>query len=283
MAWDKEKAKAWRKAYYQANREKIKAYNKAWGEANRERRAAYDLARRESVRERKNATSRAWHEANRERILLRMKKYRESNREKLCEQRRLDYKQNRERKRAYSKDWRTKNKNGVAEKRKANYKANRERERTRNKKWCCNNTHKVTEIQRRKRARHKNAFVSLTTKEKKKILLLESTRQELQKETGRPYHIDHILPIAHGGIHHPVNLQILDGEENLSKNAKLLPEAIALAPEHFRLYSERVSPERAWEFVRQLCTGLGLGEDDLNALVTGKPLKSKPTLEDFFT
>jgi hypothetical protein len=47
------------------------------------------------------------------------------------------------------------------------------------------------------------------------------------------------------------------------------------------LYSERVSPERAWEFVRQLAAGLGLSEEDLDALIAGKPLKSKPTLEDF--
>jgi hypothetical protein len=47
------------------------------------------------------------------------------------------------------------------------------------------------------------------------------------------------------------------------------------------LYSERVSPERAWEFVRQLAAGLGLSEKDLDALITGKPLKNKPTLEDF--
>jgi hypothetical protein len=121
----------------------------------------------------------------------------------------------------------------------------------------------------------------LTANEKEKMLLLERTRQQLQSETGREYHIDHILPITHGGIHHPVNLRILDGRENVSKQDKLFPEAIALAPEHFRLYSERVSPERAWEFVQQLAEGLGLSEDDLDALITGNPLKSKPTLEDF--
>ena len=113
------------------------------------------------------------------------------------------------------------------------------------------------------------------------MLVMERTRQELQTETGRVYHIDHILPISHGGIHHPINLRILDGRENTSKWNKILPEAIALAPEHFRLYSERVSPERAWEFVRQLAAGLGLSEEDLDALIAGKPLKSKPTLEDF--
>ena len=123
----------------------------------------------------------------------------------------------------------------------------------------------------------------MTAKEKEKLLLLERTRRELQRETGRVYHIDHILPLSHGGLHHPINLRILESIENLSKQDKLLPEAIALAPEHFRLYSERVSPQRAWEFVRQLAEGLGLSEDDLDALITGRPLKGNPTLEDFLT
>jgi hypothetical protein len=115
------------------------------------------------------------------------------------------------------------------------------------------------------------------------MLLLEKTRRQLCEETGQEYHIDHIIPLSRGGLHHPTNTRIIEGKDNLLKSNQLLPEAIALAPEHFRLYSERVSPERAWEFVRQLAAGLGLGEDDLDALITGKPLKSKPTLEDFFT
>ena len=162
-------------------------------------------------------------------------------------------------------------------------KRNPERIAERSKAWRKRNPEIVLETYRRRRAKKKNAQVTLTAKEKEKLLLLERTRRELQRETGREYHIDHILPLAHGGLHHPLNLRILEGVENLAKNDKLLPEAIALAPEHFRLYSERVSPERAWEFVRQLAAGLGLSEDDLDALITGKPLKSKPTLEDFFT
>ena len=140
---------------------------------------------------------------------------------------------------------------------------------------------KNAEEARERRALKKNCTIPLVENERERLMLLEKTRRKLSVETGREYHIDHIIPLAHGGIHHPMNLRILDGGENLLKNAKLLPEAIALAPEHFRLYSERVSPERAWEFVRQLAAGLGLSEEDLDGLITGKPLKSKPTLEDF--
>ena len=140
---------------------------------------------------------------------------------------------------------------------------------------------KNAEEARERRALKKNCTIPLMESERERLMLLEKTRRELSVETGREYHIDHIIPLAHGGIHHPMNLRILDGTENISKQDKILPEAIALAPEHFRLYSERVSPERAWEFVRQLAARLGLSEEDLDALITGKPPKSKPTLQDF--
>ena len=201
-----------------------------------------------------------------------------------------------EKKKAIDKAYRERNPEKMAAKDKSYRERNREREAAKCKAWRGRNPERVkvnkrlwrernpefgTEYTRRRRASKRNAFVPLTTNEKAKLLILERTRQELQTETGRAYHLDHILPISHGGIHHPMNLRILDGAENSSKCNKLLPEGIALASEHFRLYSERISPERAWEFVRQLATGLGLSEEDLDALITGKPLKSKPTLEDF--
>lgn len=250
---DPEKKKAAQKAWYERNREQKLEKNKDWRERNSDRVAAKTKAWYERNRERKAATTKAWRECNRERCATVTKAWRERNRERCATSR---------------KDW---------------CERNRERCATTRKAWCERNRELVTENYRRRRAKKKNAQVTLTAKEKEKLLVLERTRQELQRETGREYHIDHILPINHGGLHHPVNLRILEGTENLSKHDKLLPEAIALAPEHFRLYSERVSPERAWEFVRQLAAGLGLNKDDLDALISGKPLKGKPTLEDFFT
>lgn len=235
------------------DKEEKKAYDKAWYERNRERAAATKKA----WRERNPIYNKAYRERNRERIAAKHKVYHKAWAER-----------NRERKAATNKAWRERNPERAAET---------------NKAWRERNPELDREKFRRRRAKKKNALVTLTSNEKEKLIVLERTRQELQKETGRAYHIDHILPLAHGGLHHPINLRILEGTENLSKQDKLLPEAIALAPEHFRLYSERVSPDRAWEFVRQLAAGLGLSEDDLDALITGKPLKSKPTLEDFFT
>jgi hypothetical protein len=252
--------------------EKKKAYNKLYRERNRERLAAKDKAYRERNLERIAAKDKAYRERNREKIAARLIAWRKRNPE-----------QNREIQRRAEKAWLERNPGRKSTTGKAYRERNRERLAAKDKAWRERNRELVNENCRIRRCKKKNASVYLTANEKEKMLLLERTRQELQRETGREYHIDHILPITHGGIHHPVNLRILDGRENESKQDKLLPEAIALAPEHFRLYSERVSPERAWEFVRQLAAGLGLGEDDLDALITGKPLKGKPTLEDFFT
>jgi len=38
--------------------------------------------------------------------------------------------------------------------------------------------------------------------------------------TGEAYHVDHKKPLSKGGLHHPDNLQVLLGRENLKKGAK---------------------------------------------------------------
>ena len=127
---------------------------------------------------------------------------------------------------------------------------------------------KNAEEARERRALKKNCTIPLMENERERLMLLEKTRRELSVETGREYHIDHIIPLAHGGLHHPMNLRILDGTENISKQDKIIPEAIALAPEHFRLYSERVGSKRAWEFVQKLANGLGISEDELKSIIS---------------
>jgi 5-methylcytosine-specific restriction endonuclease McrA len=55
-----------------------------------------------------------------------------------------------------------------------------------------------------------------------KILWFYKEAERLTEETGIIHHVDHIIPISKGGLHHQDNLQVLTKEENLSKGNKIL-------------------------------------------------------------
>ena len=71
-----------------------------------------------------------------------------------------------------------------------------------------------------KRRAKQKCPLSLGDKEQIKLIYEECYR--ITQETGIPHHVDHIIPLALGGLHHPSNLQILTAEENLKKGCKLL-------------------------------------------------------------
>jgi len=62
----------------------------------------------------------------------------------------------------------------------------------------------------------------LTPEEKDRIYKIYREAKELSDKTGIIHHVDHIIPLAEGGIHHPDNLQILTASENLEKHIKLM-------------------------------------------------------------
>jgi len=67
------------------------------------------------------------------------------------------------------------------------------------------------------RAKKLNQTPELTENEKDKIELYYKISQYL----GKDWHVDHIHPIAKGGLHHPNNLQILTKNANHRKIDKL--------------------------------------------------------------
>jgi hypothetical protein len=246
--------------------EKKKAADKAWAERNRERKAATTKAWAERNRERRAEISRAWNKRNPEQRREMNKSWRERNRDRALTTAKAWIERNRERKAATTKAW---------------YERNRERKAATTKTWIKLNPELNQEKHRKRRANKRNSLVPFTANEKAKLLILERTRRTLQKETGRKYHLDHILPLVHGGIHHPINLRILEGVANMSKNDKLLPEAIDLAHEHYKLYYERIGPERAEEFVKQLAKAIGLNENEIDLKRGILPsLPKRATLED---
>lgn len=86
--------------------------------------------------------------------------------------------------------------------------------------WRRTNPGKVAENVARSRARKLNQTPNLSPEEKARIKEIYEDCQRISKETGIPHDVDHIKPLAKGGLHHPDNLQILSASENRSKGAK---------------------------------------------------------------
>lgn len=69
----------------------------------------------------------------------------------------------------------------------------------------------------KRRALHRDRTVPLTKDEKARVTVLYERAVRLTDETGIEHHVDHILPMSHGGLHHPDNLQVVTQAYNLAK------------------------------------------------------------------
>ena len=89
------------------------------------------------------------------------------------------------------------------------------------KQYQINNRDKVNGISAKRRATKLKATPELTQEEQELINKYYILCNFLGTDK---YHIDHIIPLANGGLHHPDNLQVLTAEDNFSKGAKLYYE-----------------------------------------------------------
>lgn len=208
--------KAYYKAYNKVNKEKIKAKKKAWEEANKEKRKAY----REANKEKRKAQIKAWHQANKEK----MKAWEEANREKRKAQHKAWRVNNKEKRNAINKAWKVNNKEKINALNKAWYEANKEKVRGWSKAWEEANKDKRYVINANRRAAKLNRTPSWLTKEDleeiKEIYRMARRRSEVE---GIQYHVDHIIPLQGkniSGLHVPSNLQILRAKDNISKGNK---------------------------------------------------------------
>jgi len=73
-------------------------------------------------------------------------------------------------------------------------------------------------VMNKRRAAKKKALEELTEREEALIKHFYAYRIRLQNKLGIPFHVDHIVPISKGGLHHPSNLQVVPAVWNVRKN-----------------------------------------------------------------
>jgi 5-methylcytosine-specific restriction endonuclease McrA len=160
-------------------------------EEQKERKRARDKAWREANKERKRAINKAWREANKERARACEKVWREANKE-------------RERARACART-------------KAWYEANKERALARAKAWREANKEAVSNYAAIRRAR----MLGQTIDESCPIVKSIYAIARAYRKAGLDVHVDHVIPLVRGGLHHWSNLNVVFAEYNLRKGAKM--------------------------------------------------------------
>jgi hypothetical protein len=158
---------------------------------------------------------------------------------------------------AYIKNYIRKNRVSRNAKNKAWREANPEKEFARKQRYRRNNPEIMAVLYSLRRARKVDSKITLTDDEMKALRSLQKKRRLLCEKTGVQYQLDHILPLAYGGIHHPCNIQVITASENIVKKDKILQKALSLVSQHYALYLERVGIRRAKKFKKQLAAAIG--------------------------
>ncbi len=193
-------------AYRAANPEKVKAAVSAWRAANVEKIKIYEAENSEKTKSRKKA----YRAANRLKLLA-------DGRERAAKARAKDPQKYIEKCAA----WREKNPEKVRAFTASYYESNREELLKKSAKWRSENRQAVLIWNQNRRAKKKMNGGTLSKNIREKLFKLQKGKCACCKQPlGDDYHLDHILPLALGGLNSDDNAQLLTARCNTQKGMK---------------------------------------------------------------
>jgi len=149
---------------------------------------------------------RKWQKANPEKAVDYKRKYREANLEKVAES---------------SRKWAEANRENELKRKLKYYEDNREQYAANVRKWRNANPERRREINQNRRAKIKGNGGKLSKDIVQKLLILQKGKCVCCGEgLNNGYHLDHIIPLALGGMNDDFNVQLLTPKCNMSKGSK---------------------------------------------------------------
>lgn len=208
-----------RKEYQKKNKKKISIRKKVYQKKNAESIAEYQKQYKQDNKEKLQEQAREWRENNKDSRKEYMKeygkKYYQDNKDVINERQKQYTQDNKEKISERRKKWRQKNRKKILEQNKKYREENRQKRSDYNKQHYLNNKEKYVA----KRA--KRRFLQFQqTSEWANLVLIE----QIYESCPKGYHVDHMTPLAAGGLHHESNLCYLPAEVNLSKGTKTIDE-----------------------------------------------------------
>lgn len=150
------------------------------------------------------------------------KRYYQQNRERLDAQNKAWFEANKDRHRGYTRKWRENNADKIREYSVRYQEENLERIREANRKHYQNNKDAAFARAATRRARKRGAFVERVSPQV--VFDRDEGVCQICKEPigDQVWHIDHVIPLAKGGLHCYANVQLSHGICNLQKHSKIL-------------------------------------------------------------